>query len=294
MNQESGPHGAGGFLGRLIENSRRLFGHKKADQEQELKTLSRLIEQGIIPRLHMRFSTAQHRSDERDATTETPEYDVYGFVGALLSRTSGDAADFVDRLRLTEHSLIEVYQHLLAPAARRLGEMWDNDECGFAEVTIAIAKIRHLFIATAPLFPVHESADKKDRRSILMTTTPGEQHTFGVYLAVEHFRAHEWTVWSGTPRNTRELIELASKEPYDVIGLSIGSERSLEAAKTAIRELRENAVNSDVVLLAGGSLLFNQPELADDLAADLLVHEIDDSLISQTAELVAKRRLARP
>lgn len=281
---------AGGAFSWLIESSRRLFGHTSAATRVEIDSLSLLIEQEIIPRLQMRFTTAKQGSAALAADPRPPEYDVDGFLAALLSKSPDDAADYIDRLRVSDHSLVQVYQHLMAPAARQLGIMWENDDCGFAEVTIAIAKIRHLFIATAPLFPVHKPNDAKDSPSILMTTVPGEQHTFGLYLAIEHFRAHDWTVWSGAPRSAAELSTLVASERCDAVGITVGSQRNLEPAKEAVHNIKAHATNNDVVVIAGGALLLEHPELADVLDADLIVTEIDDEIIEQTASLVRKRR----
>jgi hypothetical protein len=51
--------GSGHLFSRLIDNSRRLFGLSKVEKKEELDAISRLIEHRIIPRLRMRFSTAQ-------------------------------------------------------------------------------------------------------------------------------------------------------------------------------------------------------------------------------------------
>ncbi|MEL7023107.1 MAG: cobalamin B12-binding domain-containing protein [Pseudomonadota bacterium] len=283
------PSGDGVFT-RLLDRSRRLFGNSKQAARDELASLSQLIEQEIIPRLQMRFSTAQITFSNEPATDDVLEYDVDGFVAALLSKSADDAADFIDRLRISEHSLLQVYEHLLAPAARRLGVMWEDDDCGFADVTIAIAKIRHLFVSTAPLFPVNPKPGSDDKPSILVTTVVGEQHTFGLYLVLEHFRAHDWNVWSGVPRSRNELIDIVSSERCDVVGLSIGSERHLPAAAETIKEIRKHATNPDVIVIAGGSVLQKQPDLAATLGADVIVEEVDDDVISKVTETVARNR----
>jgi methanogenic corrinoid protein MtbC1 len=214
-------------------------------------------------------------------------------VTALLSRDADDAGDYIDRLRVSDHTLVEVYQHLLTPAARRLGELWEDDACSFSDVTIAIARIRHMFVATAPLFPVHESRSQGDKPSILMTAVPGEQHTFGLYLVIEHFRAHDWTVWSGTPRSGQEMIDLLGSEHCDVVGISVGSKRNLLSAAKTVRDIRKHSANKDVVVIAGGPLLFTEPELADTIAADLIIEEVNDNMIERTAKLVAQKRALR-
>ena len=225
------------------------------------------------------------------------EYDVDGFVAALLAGGGEDteqyrfAEQLIDQLRLTEHSLVEIYEHLVAPAARQLGARWEDDECSFTDVTVAITKMRHILLSTAPLFPVHSPTALSS--SILLTTVPGEQHTLGLFLAVETFREHDWRVWSGTPRSLTELVELVAQERYDAIGVSIGAARATHEITAAITEIRRASANPDVVLIAGGNHLSDREDLVDVLAVDLVLDAVDESAIQRTTDLVEQRRSPR-
>ena len=274
--------GHNGIFTRLIESSRKLLGQRQAATREELSSLSVLIEKEIIPRLQMTFSNAQTSLEAVHEMTATPEYDCEGFVQALLSSRPDDAQLYVDELRKSDHSLLEIYEHLLTPASERLGAMWEDDLCSFADVTIAITKIRHLFIATAPLFPVQRAKDDGTAPSILLTTVPGEQHTFGLHYAVEMFRVAGWSVWSGTPRNTRELNDLVSRERYDATGLSVSAERNLPVVAQAILDVRNHSVNPDMMIILGGKLALADDDQLRDFKVDLVARDMDQVVADAT------------
>lgn len=281
--------GNNGIFTRLIESSRKLLGQRQTATQEELSSLSALIEKEIIPRLQMTFSSVQTSIDTTPEAMTPPEYDREGFVQALLSNHPDDAQLYVDQLRKSDHSLLQIYEHLLTPAAERLGELWDQDLCSFADVTIAITKIRHLFIATAPLFPVQRAPDDGSAPTILLTTVPGEQHTFGLYYAVETFRTAGWSVWSGTPRNTRELNELVSSERYDATGLSVSAERNLPVVAQAILDVRNHSINPEMMIILGGKLAMADDDLLRDFKVDLIARDMDQ-VVTDATRMARKQR----
>lgn len=289
MTSDHAEAGITGIFVRLIESSRRLLGQSKTATEAEISNLSLLIDREIIPRLQMTFPSPTPEVEEVVATTR-PEYDVEAFVTVLRSGEVEEAFTFIEDLRDSDHDLIEIYRYLLGPAAQRLGEMWENDECNFADVTIAITKMRHMAIATAPLFPIHSFDDGVEAPSILITTVPGEQHTMGLHLAVESFRSEGWNVWSGMPRSTSELVNLVAQEHYDVIGLSISADRNLPVVAEAIVDARRASINDGVKIVIGGGIAAKAPEKLEALNVDLVAGDLQTTLTS-VAALVPHRRI---
>ncbi|MEO0615456.1 MAG: cobalamin B12-binding domain-containing protein [Pseudomonadota bacterium] len=289
MASDHADAGITGIFFRLIDSSRRLLGHSKSATEAEISNLSLLIDQEIIPRLQMTFPSPTPDVEEVAATAR-PEYDVERFLSVLRSGEVEEAFSFIEDLRDSDHDLIQIYRHLLAPAAQRLGEMWERDECNFADVTIAVTKMRHMAIATAPLFPIHSFEEGREAPSILVTTVPGEQHSMGLHLAVESFRSEGWTVWSGMPRSTSELIDLVAQQHCDVIGLSISADRNLSILAEAIVDARRASINDGVKIVIGGGIAAHSPEKLEALNVDLVAGELQDTL-RQVAELVPHRRL---
>ncbi|MEM1439945.1 MAG: cobalamin B12-binding domain-containing protein [Pseudomonadota bacterium] len=289
MTSDHAEAGIAGIFIRLIESSRRLLGHSKTATEAEISHLSLVIDREIIPRLQMTFPSPTPDVEEV-ASPARPEYDVERFLTVLRSGDVEAAFSFIEDLRDTEHDLIQIYRHLLAPAAQRLGEMWEQDECNFADVTIAVTKMRHMAIATAPLFPIHSFEEGRDAPSILITTVPGEQHTMGLHLAVESFRSEGWNVWSGMPRSTTELIDLVAQQHYDVIGLSISANRNVSVLAEAIVDARRASINDGVKIVIGGGIAAHATDQLEALNVDLIAGELNHAL-RQVADLVPHRRL---
>ena len=238
----------------------------------------------------MTFSTPQSDALPLPSEERVPEYDTEGFVTALLSDEPDNAHQYITDLVASEHSLSQIYTHLLTPAARRLGGMWEDDLCSFANVTIAITKIRHIFISTAPPFPIHQIDEPADPPSILLTTVPGEQHTFGLYLIVETFREAGWTVWSGTPRSTQELTDLVAREHYDIVGISVVATRNIPAAVEAVENIRVNSANQDIRVMLGGRIAQANPESLNQVEADLLITDVTNVIALAESILVRGRR----
>ncbi len=291
MTSDHAEAGITGIFFRLIDSSRKLLGQSKSATEAEISHLSTLIESEIIPRLQMTFPSPSTDLDTQAPPVPPvpPEYDVEGFVGVLRSGDFDRAFGFVESLRESDHDLLQIYRYLLAPAARRLGELWENDECSFADVTVAVTKIRHMAIATAPLFPIHTFDDDGTTPRILVTTVPGEQHTIGVHLSVEAFRSEGWSVWSGTPRSTSELIDLVALEHYDVIGLSVSANRNLPVVAEAIVDVRRASANKGVKIIVGGGIAKSAPDKLETLNVDLIAGDLKTTL-ARVAELVPSRR----
>lgn len=289
MTSEIGESAIAAIFGRLLESSRRLLGRHQTATLEEISSLSALIEKEIIPRLQMTFPTPQRTETATPASTGA-SYDIPAFVAALLSNRPNDARDHISALVDDDHSLIEIYEHLLTPAARQLGALWEDDLASFAEVTIAITKIRHIFVSTAPLFPVYQADDDPHATSILLTTVPGEQHTFGLYLAVEAFREAGWSVWSGTPRSTQELIDLVAREHYDCVGLSVVAEKNQPLVAEAISNIRRHAANRDIKVILGGRLVNEKPETVQHLDVDLIATD-SEAVIREAGRLLG---LVRP
>jgi len=60
------------------------------------------------------------------------------FVQQLLTDELEVACAYIDSVRVRGVSLSRVYLELLAPAARKLGEMWEEDRVSFADVTLVV------------------------------------------------------------------------------------------------------------------------------------------------------------
>jgi methanogenic corrinoid protein MtbC1 len=210
---------------------------------ERLERLERTIENELVPRLMTshRVGPVSPGAASAAARVLSPD-DVQTFVAAVRSQDDGRGSQFV-RTVLAEGATVEaVYLDLLAPSARRLGDMWDNDECDFVEVTVALGRMQRLLRDLSQVF-LAESGHAEPVGNILLTCVPGEQHTLGIIMVGEFLLRDGWRVLVGAPWTDSDLLSMVASEWYDVIGFSVGTESRLSVLRRDIRRLKQASRN---------------------------------------------------
>jgi methanogenic corrinoid protein MtbC1 len=189
---------------------------------------------------------------------------------AELVRTSSlDAALVtVAQLQASGMPLDRIYLDLLAPAARRLGVLWLQDECGFTEVTLGLGLL-HRVLHTLRADQQVEFRGRDPRRSILLATAPGEQHSFGLTMVAEFFRRAGWEVTIEIGRSAAELLDLARGEWFGILALSVSTDEHLDGLGGLLRQLRRASANPDIGVMVGGPVFDADPGLAALVGADI-------------------------
>jgi methanogenic corrinoid protein MtbC1 len=235
---------------------------------ERLARLMRTIEGEIVPRLIMsRRLKAANVAPEVMYTELLDELDVKEFVRLLLAHEPGVASAYVEMVRGRGASLDAICLELLAPAARELGLLWEEDECDFMQVTVGLCRLHQVLRELSPAFDCVEFPEPGDRE-ILLSPYPGEQHTFGVTLVAQFLRRAGWEVTQGSPRTVAELLVLTRQNSFALIGLSVGFDRTREELAQTIRSIREQSRNRSIGVLVGGPLFVANPDLAVSVGAD--------------------------
>jgi methanogenic corrinoid protein MtbC1 len=230
--------------------------------------LVRTIEGEIVPRLVASRRVKRVPVCRGDAPVKSPDdADVKELVRLLLAHEVGVASAFVETVRQRGISLEAVCLALLAPAARELGLLWEEDECDFMQVTVGLCRLHHLLRELSPEFRP-EGTEPKIERTILLAPVPGDQHTFGITLVAQFLRKAGWEVWHDFPANGAEILDAVRQNWFAVVGLSVGSETRVDEVADIIRQIRHASRNRTVGILVGGPVLVARPELALLMGAD--------------------------
>jgi MerR family transcriptional regulator, light-induced transcriptional regulator len=251
-----------------IKSRQRLAQRKVAGKGRTL--LARTIETEIIPRLMLvhREAGSATTPDADDKYRPSPE-DVIGFVRLLLSHDVAVASAYVEAMCQQGAALETIFLDLLAPSARVLGRLWDQDLCDFADVTIALSRMQQLLRELAPAFETEtEAAVAVSGRRALLVASPGEQHTFGVFIVQEFFRRAGWRVQGGSLGSSEELLNLVASERFDVVGLSVSNEVMADDFAATIRTVRLAAASRKVRVMVGGRFFLEHPECVAQVGAD--------------------------
>jgi methanogenic corrinoid protein MtbC1 len=224
--------------------------------------LVRAVEQDVVPRLVL----AQRGLGE-PAAAPVISASVEEFAQLILGKDVPLAVAYADRARARGMSLDSLYLKLLAPAARHLGELWNEDLVDFTQVTIGLGHLHRVMRDLTPPATSLVLQPHDDHRALLVPA-PGEQHTFGLAMVTEFFRRAAWVVWSGAPATPADLTGIVHDNWFAVVGFSLGSEARLEGLRAGIRKVRRASQNPAIGIMVGGPLFIEHPELVAQVGAD--------------------------
>jgi methanogenic corrinoid protein MtbC1 len=244
-----------------------------ADSDHTVAVLAQAIEHEIIPRLMLAHRTPiECDIPPAVATVEVSPEDVASFGQLILTRNEAQALAFITDMRSKGAPVEAIYLDLLAPAARYLGELWENDLCDFTDVTIGLGGLQKM------LRELNSEVEQSrhpipNGLSILLVPTPGEQHTFGLSMVAELFRKQGWEVVGGPYDLDDSPQALVGQRTFDVVGFSLATAINLPNLTAAIAAVRKASKNKAVCIMVGGPLFAANPDGVSVLGADLVTSD---------------------
>ncbi len=220
----------------------------------------------IIPRLLMAHSAGAStlvpgRERLIDAT------DIQRFAELPLKLEAPNLLEEVEGFLKKGVSVETVYLDMLAPAARRLGQMWENDECDFVDVTMGLWRLQEVMREVSSLVPPVRSA-AVSIRTALFCPIPGDVHSFGAQMIEEIFARGGWQSEVLLQPERRELLDYIAHRPLDLIGLTVSRDCPSSALASLIKAIRSVAINPVLTVLVGGNIIQKNPGLIEDIGAD--------------------------
>lgn len=258
-----------------------------SDQDVHVGVLVRTIEHEIIPRLMLAHRAEVVCLDLPEVSGGITATDVESFVKLVLSPDESLAGICVQAMRASGRSAEDICLALLAPVARRLGELWEQDLCDFTDVTFGLGRLHHILRDLSASFERPQDAPANGRR-ILLLPAPGEQHTFGLMMVAEFFRHEGWDVEVSLGEG-EDAAAVACAEWFDVVGFTAGVDTKVQALTETISRVRARGPNSRLCIMVGGPLFLRTPELAQQVGADGMARDgrsapaVAVQLVSQVA-----------
>lgn len=230
--------------------------------------VGRSLELELIPRLlrHARAHGSNQDWPIRRDVQIGPD-DVARFVTASLShdeeRCPAMVSDFIQAGAMLEKICLD----LLAPAARTLGVMWEEDEADFLEVTLGLGRMQRVLRDQGRRVAA-ETPMSADAGQALLCAMPDEQHSMGLAMVAEFFVADGWGVTVGPPLGADDIMHELAAHWYDVFGLSVGINERVPKVVELIRAVRTTSLNREVAIMVGGRPFVNDPSLVRQVGAD--------------------------
>ncbi|SFH76228.1 cobalamin B12-binding domain-containing protein [Albimonas pacifica] len=196
---------------------------------------------------------------------------------ALIQDDDRQRHRVLSRFRAFGMSGEEVFNKLIPAAARRLGELWVEDEIGFTDVALGVARLEETARSNEPATeaPSPTAAERPD--CVLLWVPSEEEHTLGAFIAASRFRKDGYVVelMIGAPDD--EMVAAAARRAYALVGISCGSRRLLDPLRPAIDRLR-GVLAPSVPIVLGGPIVDIEPQAADVVGADGLASDIKSAL----------------
>ena len=234
-----------------------------SDAAERQRRLAAIIAQEIIPRLmhlHPEVLTPCVREPLVPA-----RHEIEMLAKLVLGPDVQMASDYIGRFKQRGLHSDVLFVHLLEPAARHLGKMWEDDECDFLDVTLGVARLQELL---AIFNETHGVSAPVEMRRAITAITPGEQHRFGLAIVEKFLRAAGWDVRSEVGSTPESVAAAVRSEWFAVAGLTLSCESGLGALAATIKTIREQSCNKSIGVMVGGPVFINHPELAKRVGAD--------------------------
>jgi methanogenic corrinoid protein MtbC1 len=259
----------------------------------ESERLMRTIRADIIPRLLLAHRKISGNNPHMPATNSraVTSRDVSCATRLVLGPEFAPLWQHVSRLRAAGVSLEALFLDLLAPTARRLGKLWEDDRIDFMRVTEALLRLQLVLRELAPEFArelSHGGGASGPR--ILVAAAPGETHRFGASIVAEFFRRAGWSVELEQAATDDSLCDSVARGEFDMVALSLACDVGLPALAVTVGAIRESSLNRDLGVLVGGAAFLRHPEFVSHVGADVTAAD-GRSAVDNAEALLADIRL---
>jgi methanogenic corrinoid protein MtbC1 len=248
-------------------------------KERQSSILAKVVESEIIPRLMLAHNPPTEVAREPEpAAGGAVDGETEDFVRMVLTKESDSLVAHVGRLLQEGRSMEAIYIDILMPAARRLGDFWDDDSISFTDVTIGLSRLQQVVRTLGWKIPPQDGGSGGAQSAYFVSCT-NEQHTFGLFIIEDFFRRAGWRTWIETAAEPEDVTDTAAHHWFDVIGFTAGHDLRTEAVKALIAAVRRASRNPNVFILVGGRLFIERPELVQEVGADATAQTGADALL---------------
>ena len=251
------------------------FEYKKANQQIRLvnkklpqQAVSELARE-VVRRLAFRMPNSASRNDL------PTEDEIAELCDALLSPLDRAADDFILNVRRNSVDIEVVYLSYVAGAARRLGQLWDEDKISFMDVTLGCGKLYRIIRGLRHVIAPSIVKDR-DEYPAMFALVPGETHTLGIEIATDVFRREGWDVDMMVGLEHDHLVEQSDRRTYRAIVLVANSDSMIEPLARLVLALRISHPMSHIIV--AGNILNHYPNISSLVGSDAVIRDIETAV----------------
>jgi methylmalonyl-CoA mutase cobalamin-binding domain/chain len=199
-----------------------------------------------------------------ETQTALPPKFVERYTNLILSGDKTGSEKLIDEALASHLSISTIYQGILVPAQREIGDLWHDGKLGIAEehraTEITLDIMRHLRNVAPPRPSL--------RRRILVTTLAGDMHLVGAKMIADYFHMDGWTVdFLGIDTPTHALLEFAAKREPHMIAISVSYDAVIPLLPEVVKSLR-GLKHKPLIMLGGYALSHTKEKFGSDGVAN--------------------------
>lgn len=191
------------------------------------------------------------------------------YLAALLAADATRARHLTERAVAAGTTIEDVYLHVLEPALRDVGALWERGEISVAYEHYATSITQGVMGALGPRMRVPPDSG----RLAVIACSPGERHALGPAMVADFLEAAGWEVLQlGASLPVGDLVEMVEDEQPDAVCLSTSTSERLVHAEETLHELRSAEASAHLVV--GGRAWTQVPDAqarALEMGADACV-----------------------
>jgi methanogenic corrinoid protein MtbC1 len=211
---------------------------------------------------------------------------ILDFVGLVLMGQDRQVFDFIDEARAHGSSVGTIYLGLMTETARLMGQMWENDQLHFADVTLGMLRLQQLVKNYSSAFQT-EGPHRNHGKRAMLVAGPGEQHGLGLSILSEFLHRAGWSIAGGPGISVASMERLVQGDWFTLVGFSVTCDSRLDALRDCITRVRRASYNQRISVMVGGALFMQHPDWVKKVGADCTAAD------ARQATLLAESLLTR-
>jgi MerR family transcriptional regulator, light-induced transcriptional regulator len=229
---------------------------------------SHVVAREIIPRLVVAHAPGDVVHVEASAETAAiSAEEAMTFAPLALEHDACALLDHIEVFLDRGVPVDTIFVDLLAPAARHLGVMWEDDDVDFVAVTMSLWRLQEVVRELSARVPMRRLDSDQPLRA-LFSVMPGEQHSFGTVIIDDIFRRAGWDTMMLTETDTSRLLATVAAREFDMIGLNVTGDLYADTVPSLVNGLRSVSRNPNVSIMVGGRVFNDNPDRAMAMGAD--------------------------
>jgi methanogenic corrinoid protein MtbC1 len=268
------------ITGELISGRQhQSYGLKAAMNSYCKNSLLEVIELQIIPRLVDSHPALGPLTVQKHSLVFDPDpLEIAAFAQLCIQAHPKAPAQRIEQWVQQGFAIDDIFLKLIAPVARHLGWMWEQDDVDFSQVSLGLIRLQQI---THMLGYTYQSGPRSAGvvRRMMIGSAPGSQHLLGLSMVAEFFRKDGWQVVVEIADSGDGLLQAVGSEWFDLVGLSVGLSGQLPMLPELIAQLKAASRNVAVPVILGGPAFLGSKAKGPDFGADGVSTDAADAVI---------------